>query len=301
MAYVLDREEAEFVPGTRDHLKVVDGVSVEVEPIENPYRLTEIQLSNLLRKITTERVPYISKETNPDIENFSIYVIEGTDPDSNAARALEGKVFSHDWGLPEDATRDDFAPFEDNSDFILLIDTVDSDNPVIAGVLRIADCMKGPSETIGFFHETFGDEASLPDEMTPDEQSQSLWDIVGVVADPEYRNGIGSAWLYHSLYRKSLEDGVTKWISNVTPKEMHNLKKYIGIPFEEIPGVETAHYTSPLDGKVTDFNFYSIQVSNIAEVVAAGINEKENNPKSDLDSLLAFVARIALLGTSKPQ
>lgn len=262
----------------------------------NPYVFEEAEVQVTLQRIVSERVPYIDSRTNPDISSLAVYLLNGEDPDSDAARAEEGKVFGAEWGLPPEATQADFATFEGNSDFFLLLDKSNADDIRIVAALRVADCMQGPSETIGFFHESFGQDTPLPQEMQPDKVSQTLWDIVGVVADPDYRDGRHTPWLYHALYRRSLEEGVTRWISNVTPQEMRNLRDFIGIPFVDIPGVETAEYTSPVDGKVTEFNFYSIEVDTIFEGVSGKILDLEKNPSSGINNLIARLARIALLG-----
>lgn len=270
----------------------------------NPYERTPEELKDLLLELAGDPSrAYINKATNPEIGDASVYVISGKDRHSDLGRSLEGTVFMDEWGLPQKITQEDFSPFEDNTTFLLLVDEANPDDPKLAGALRIVDCMSGPSETEGSFREFFGDERAYPKELQQPVSEEGLWDIATVTAPEEYRGGEMSAWMYHALYRYSLEQGVQKWISNINPKEIRNLKEYVGIPFERVPGVELGTYVSPYNGKETNFGFYHIDVRNIFDEVSGLIVQREADESElkDLSRLLAGVARIALLGHSKTE
>lgn len=268
----------------------------------NPYERTPDQLKHLLLNLAeNSNGVYIDKSSNPEIGEAAVYVVNGNDPHSDLGRSLEGTVFMDEWGLPQEVTQEDFAPFEGNSTFLLLVDQSDVKDPKLAGALRLVDCMTGPSETEGSFREFFGDEIEYPIELQQQKTGEGLWDIATVSAPPEYRGGELSAWLYHGLYRYSLEQGVNKWISNINPKEIRNLKEYIGIPFERVAGLGNGVYESPYNGKKTNFGFYHIEVSDIFDEVSNLIIKREADESDlrELSKLLAGVARIALLGHSQ--
>jgi hypothetical protein len=159
----------------------------------------------------------------------------------------------------------------------------------------MVDCSRGPSETITFFLDSFGPVADVPWELLPGPGSELVWDAVGVVVDPDYRTGEASAWLYHAVFRRAMEEGVVKIIANMTLGEIRNVRTLFGITFEEVPNLGPAYYRSSTTGKETEFRFVILQMHTIWPLVSEAIRAREAS-SSGWDHKLARLARIALVG-----
>jgi len=240
--------------------------------------------------------PFLYEVAYADIGSSEVYCIN--EPGSEAAnvcRAIEGFVFERDWGLPPAHTVVDFAPFEGNSIFFLLTTRVDGQSRPV-GVLRVADLSVGPSESESAYRELIGD-GPLPAELRWLPEDRGVWDVVGVAVLPEYRNGLESAWLYHALYQASLDRRITRWITNVTPRELRNLREWMGIPFTDVG--ESGIYVGPTDGVATEFIFCECLVGVIAAAVSQRIAELERD-ESEMSLLISQAASVALTGRFPP-
>jgi hypothetical protein len=234
-----------------------------------------------------------------------VYVLNGSERLADVGRTLEATVFKKDAEYPPDFIEQNFNPYDNNSLFFILLD---ENNPVstrAAGVLRIIVMKDGKSETVSMFKEFFGQDRALPPELTQ-EEGEEVWDILTVAMLPEYRNGINSAWLYRALYKKSQEQGIKKGIANITPHEMRNLRKYIGMPFREIPNVPEVIDRSPTTGKESAYGFYTVNVDEIYPSIASNIKTLENQlnktreeSERNFVQLLIKVARIVIDGSTR--
>jgi hypothetical protein len=245
----------------------------------SPYQLgidSEVTLQ-LLQGITSRYIPYADETTNPDLGSKAIYLIDGQSYGSDLGRIAEANVLKEDpqWGTPPEETEVSLAPLEDNSRFFILVDNTDK-GPVLVGSLRVADCENGPSETEGFFRESYGDKV-MPAELQMPNGREGVWDIVYVVVRPEYQDGESSAWLYYAMHKNSVEEGKKEWVSNISDDEFRRLK-YIGIPFRQVVEVEkvpVASRTNP--DEVQLFGFYHAQLDEVADSVdntAAGYEQR---------------------------
>lgn len=269
-----------------------------------PYSRTQEQVNNMLQAIIKNPLyRYIDSGTNPSIgSDTSIFRVDSTDANADVGRTLEAAVFSRDAGYTKEFIEEQFSPYDQNSIFLLLVKET-AIGSQLAGVFRVIDCTKGESETINFYKEFYGEE--LPLELSAGNHGEKVWDLMSVAIDPRYRDGTNSAWLYHALYRMSLEGNVDRWISNITPKEIRNLRERLGIPLANIPGVKPAIDVTP-DGSKAEYGFYSVKVKDIGPGVAQRISDLESKVRSDdasekekrLGTVLSRVARIALNGES---
>ncbi len=271
----------------------------------NPYALeldSPEVLGATMHLVTTEK-PFIDQTTNPDIAAegrvFSVYFIGSDHTDSIISKSLEGAIYRK-WEYSAEQTRDDTLQYEGNSSFFVVVDMTDPYVPKPAASLRIADCLKGSSATIEYFNEKNNDGYSLPSELMVSEKDlkDQLWDIVGVMAAPEYRDGTVSVWAYHALYKKSLELGVGRWISSIVDKEIGNLHA-LGIPFREIKDVPKALLYLKRANEQLAFGFYTADVSEIHDEVSNQISELEAiEDESGGFRKIANIARLALNGTT---
>ena len=266
-----------------------------------PYSRTQEEISVLVESLLSDpSLRYIDSMTNPEIGGYSVFKVDSKDPRSDVGKTLEETIFSKESGYEAGFIESNFAPYDNNSTFMILVDPTDQDDQKAVGALRIIDCTKGSSETVSMFKEFYPDK-SLPPELTVQE-GEDLWDILTIVMEPEYRNGVNSAWLYHALYRFSEESNVRKCIANITPREVRNLREFIGMPFIEIPGVDEV--VDVVDGKESVYGFYTLDSTTLLPSISARIIEIEQSlidgttEMKEVDELLVKVARVFLFGYS---
>lgn len=267
-----------------------------------PYSRTHGEIVSILRKLHSDPAyRYLDRETNQAIGKLSIYKAAGQDPVSDVGRTLEADVFSQSAGYSPEYLEAYFSRYDPNSIFLIMVDE-SSRQPELAGVLRVIDCAGGESETIDFFKEFHGEATPVPPELAglPGEK---VWDVMSIVIDPRHRDGTKSTWLYHALYKMSLDEGVDRWISNIVPREIRNLRQRLGIPFADVPGLEPVSDVMP-NGTQATYSFYYAEVAGLGQAVerriqalesearAAGAGEKEQRIKT----LYARLARIAYYG-----
>jgi hypothetical protein len=272
----------------------------------NPYALTlhgegsEI-VADATKTLIASEIPYIDKSTNPDIGAFSVYKLDARHPLSFISRAIEGTVIMDEgWEKSPESIRAKTASYEDNSFFFLVIDSTDLTDPKPVASLRIADVLAGGSETQDFYVETYGSAVKFPSKLQVSDvdQTQGLWDIVGVMTDPERRgdNNDATAWAYHSLYTASLNEGVHRWVSNITDKEFRNLNN-LGIPFVQIENTEKVLVEREGGKHPIPFGFYDLDVDNIRTSTESVITNLESATDHLTTRLrYASLARIALNG-----
>ena len=263
-----------------------------VEPVQNPYFLDydSSVTQELLKDVVTSYIPYADGISNPDLGTKRIYMLNGDQHGSDLGRVIEANVLKEDpkWGQSPEETSSDLAPLEANSRFFILVDMTEN-GPELAGSLRIADCGKGTSETESFIKKTQGD-IELPEVLQMKDGREGVWDVVYIAVRSEYQNGINSAWLYHALYKNSVEEGVREWTSNISRDE-HKRLKMMGIPFARIVEIDEVEVPSKINPEeVQHFGFYHTNLDIVGDSVDATARKYETRSGS-----AAFVGKIALI------
>ena len=265
------------------------------------YKLAPAQLISLITDLTAgDQYSFLDAKSHPALGASTVFNIPGTADEANLGRHLEAEVLQTSWGAPLDEICRWFESIESTSRFFLLIDQ-SAETPQLAGVLRVADCDRGHSETIEFFHEFYGAETALPGAIGRAIATPGTWEVVTVAVNPSFRNGRTSAWLYHALYRASLEADITDWIASVTPGELRNLRRSIGIPFIETPDcppITETHTTADGRSKDVTFLFCTCDVSTVDITVRSKIEQylSREGAQGGARSRLANTASIALWG-----
>lgn len=251
--------------------------------------------------------PYFSG-VREDGRTFSIFMNESTSPLSSLAKALDAGVREKDdrWRDPREVTVKSMEHIQSNSFYFTYVDTTDPSTPKVGGSLMVAD-MSGlnadKSDTLAYFKKQ-NPGAEIPAEMVPG-IGKTLWDIVSVMVkdDPEFRDGIASAYLYHALYKRACEvAGITAenpegdidldWIACNSADEMVNTRRRIGIPFAE---VESDTPTTFVEENGVSYTVCHLSVKDIYPNVAPKIRKYES-AKGIGATLMAKAARIALVG-----
>lgn len=272
-----------------------------------PYTRDDDELRVLLEATLQDpSALYLDRTTNPEIGKFSIYSLDGADARADIGRTLEAKIFNRDAGYEAGFIQENFEDYDNNSVFLIFVDTEAEGMPRAVGALRIIDCLRGGSETISMFDEFHGDTKPLPSELTVSDldRANGLWDILTIVMEPEYRDGVNSAWLYHGLYAKALQENVARMIANMTPNETRNLRQYVGVPFKDIEGADPVQETTP-NGKTSIYGFYTMDVAEIHSSISKNIGQLETAICEGVDadteglySMLVHVAKIVINGRS---
>lgn len=282
----------------------------ELENLPNPYAL---DLDGELAARATEvlsrsREPYLDAATRPEMtaygRDLAVYMLDGNDPFATLGMAVEGEVTEKVWRKSPEATQEELDPYKDNSILFLVVDlapkdtATDTKTPRVAGILRVADMLAGPSETQNYFLSSKPEGTQLPPELQVSDidKERGIWDVVGVYVRDEYRDGLTSPWAYHALYAASKELGIGRWIANLTESEDMNLD-FMGIPF---PKVEAAgeSYMEREGKSPIRFTYHTCQVAEIEESMRARIAELEAAGGDFAKG--AAIARIALFGSTEP-
>jgi len=286
-----------------DDTKMREGLT-----FDNPYELDLDSPAALAatRQLVDSRVPFIDATSRPDMaghgRDLAVYMFDGRDEFASLAMAVEGEIIAKTWQRTPDMTRQEMAPYAHNSTFFLIVDR--AAQPKVAGVLRIADCLTGPSETIDYYQQDLpaGSELPAPLIISDTDRQQGLWDIVGVFVRDGYLDGRTSVWAYHALYEASLEQGVRRWITNVTDKEFGNLNS-MGIPFIRMADSEDKYMDRGAGKDPLKFTFCACDVKAIELSMLQKIDTLERDAididDPDCKNFLRFaatLARIALLG-----
>lgn len=269
-------------------------------PETTPYTRSPEEMRALLdQAVGDKKYRYLDSTTNPDMGPLIVCAVPGTDAVADLGRTLEAELFHKAYGYTKEFLEEDFSEFDENSEILLLVNLENDEKPELMGMLRIADASKGPSEAVEFFKEVFEDRP-IPPELTLQSEKEGMWDIITVGLMPEYRDGLQSAWLYHGLYKRSLEAGVNKWVASMVPNEARNIREYIGAPFDPIPGIPEVEEPLPLDAdqKIT-YGFYSMILSELEPAVREHLIklDAETDPEMiEISALVAQAARIAVYG-----
>lgn len=242
-------------------------IPTELPTSSTPYFEDYRQLQGVTNLIPDCIDPYLTKEQVPNLpDGFKLYRISSTDPLANSAKAFEATIKQAKWREERSTAAEEAKPIEDNSFFFVLLDE-NADEPAIACTLRIADVTDGrPSETRSFY------ERSLPGKELPKglvvAPGEKTWDVVLVAAAKEYNDGKFTPWVYHALYRASLEEGVKKWIANINDREHGNLDA-LRIPFKLVS--DDVVTVTNKNGNPIPFQFYDINVKDIRDSMSERI------------------------------
>lgn len=235
----------------------------------------------------------------------TLHEIRGSDPRCDVLIAFEVAVFEQSAGYSPEFLTQTFNAYNPTSIFFALIDQTLPDSPSLVGILRVIDCSAGPSESADFYREVFGDDVPLPPDLDVSRTDNLVWDVMTVAARQDARSGLASAWLYHALYLRSVEEAVDRYISNMSTNEARNLIELVGIPFTEIPGASPA--TDPaLRTAEASYRFYHCEIAPIRKALTQRLALLQKESEEDMDaggSLSAYMARIiriALDGEDSP-
>lgn len=262
--------------------------------MSTPYSRDEVEIARLLKALVRDdECLFFHGVTNADLGSCAVFRVDATDELADLGRTLEATTFAQSAGYETDFIETHFALYDRNSFFFLLVDQRQQDEPQLVGGLRVIDCNAGDCETVSMFHEFYGDDTPLPPQLSVSASDEIVWDILSVVVDPEFRTGEYSAWLYHALYQSSLDRGVQRWLTNMTPAETRNLRQLLGLPVEQVPGVDPVEDVTP-GGKTATYGFYTVDVASIR----AAVNERIASLDEAGRGRLARIARIGLNGGS---
>jgi hypothetical protein len=282
--------------------------------VQNPYAidvLSQDMVSLVTELSCTEAYIDADQTADTDMVATRVYMVEGTSKFADIARAVEGASYLDKWGQPKEITQSEAVGYDTESTFFIHIDE-SGEKPKVLGALRILDCSRTFSETERYYaiknpqFDSDGIEKELKDYAFPsqldlgDERS-GVWDVVGLSAlgniESEYSK-MTSAWLNHVLYKRSLELGITRWISNITPKELKHLQT-VGVEFSRVKNTGNVFEISK-KGKQLKFGFYWLDVAEVGKTVEAKAKEKMILA-SYASQLIASRALICKFGSDDPE
>jgi hypothetical protein len=278
---------------------MVDGWAID--PWSSPGR-------NLVHSLLADgiREPYLHVERFPELvddrHSFVGFLIEGEDPMSDLGRAVEGTVVSAEWSVSPQSQADARRDIELTTTWFVLIDLAVSGGATAVGAMSVADCCRGPSETLRAA-ETVAARmgVAVPAELQvqPADHDLGLWDVMQLSVLSSHRGTRAAAWLQHMLYRGSIEAGVSRWVANMTVREFDMLRA-IGIPFELVADLEGTDFLGETDHG-GGFGFQTIDVRTIRSQVSQRIGELLGSAETEsprFSRLLADLASISINGCS---
>ncbi len=177
---------------------------------------------------------------------FGLHLVGPGEPLAAEARGLEAAVFQETFGNTRDMLDAEYAPFDDVSVFIVVLD---NHRGKTAGMIRLtvdghgtlksmADIERDPwrvplSDALG---------AAGLDDLDP---SQVL-DVTTLAVDPEYRSGSTGGLVSMSLYAavtQTAKAGGFRWLASILDVVVLDLINSVGYNgFKHYPGVEPLPY-----------------------------------------------------------
>jgi hypothetical protein len=265
----------------------------------DPYSLEALELVAELQRTIA---PFLGPDCYPDMahagERFLVYEMAPDVPFARVARGLEGRVLHDEWGISPGELADSRLGIEDCTTWFLLLSLAERDAPIPVGAMSVADCLGGKSETLRAAHRlSVRHGLEVPEALTvrPADIVGGLWDVMQISLLREHRRTNASPWLYHALYRSSLDAGVCRWVANMTRREF-DLLTALAIPFVEVDGIRGTDWDAPDD---LDFGFQTIDVNAISPSMSKLIDALVSAHREDPNSgwlKLANVASVALRG-----
>ncbi|MCL5734730.1 MAG: hypothetical protein M1274_03935 [Actinobacteria bacterium] len=280
----------------------------ELAPVSStPYSRNPDELANLLSSLRHEATRVgIDAETYTDLGSLTIYKVSGQDACADVGRTLEAKILGSEYGYAREFIEHHFQLFDRHSLFFVACIEDEAASTRLVGTLRIIDCAQGDSETVSMFREFYGENTPLPRELNFRPEEDRVWDILSVAVERPYRNGITASWLYHALYKASLQENVKCWVANITPREAKNLICRLGIPFRTIRGVDPVHDVPP-NGTVVEYGFYHLNLVDCGPAVKLRMSHLEEaiemavpgSATARMNKLLLRMARICWFGAGE--
>ncbi len=206
--------------------------SVERDPRSARYALSKEELQRLTQAFLHDFPPHT--------EGALVCYEVDTEEMCNVARTIECKVFEKYFGNnPEEMARI-YGPYEDASNFFLLIDQRLAE-PV--GTLRVINNSPAGMMTLN----------TLPEDASPlspaeiatfhgIEDMEKCWDVGTVAVLPEHQGQDAAILLYRAMYKAACEADIEHVVSIIDERPYEKMTKYLGIPFQPLAGTRPFAY-----------------------------------------------------------
>lgn len=201
-----------------------------------------------------------SPETSDKQPGFGIMAFEADSKFADVARYAEATIFKNAWNQNDNNAifakkmHKEYGPYENDSKFMLLLDTDRLDDeglPEIAGVARVVggrvDLLKTVHDMSDPEYWGMAQEDILADlkvcqsprcanDDTIGDPSKT-WDYSSLAVSPEYRTGDAYQILSREVYTWALREGINT-VTTIFVERFFNAYRFRGIPFRIIAGAE---------------------------------------------------------------
>jgi hypothetical protein len=163
--------------------------------------------------------------------------------ETEAARALETRVFLDAFGNTPDVMEREYGHYADRSRFVVVID--DSDGGALGMARLIVPDLAGELKTLT---DVAGEpwQLSVPESLrAAGLAGRPVWDVATLAVDRRGRSGTSGSEvtlaLCHGLYRYSRANGVEAWVT-VLDDRVLRLLRVMGVPWTAMPGAGSEYY-----------------------------------------------------------
>ena len=214
--------------------------------------------SELIGRLLQERPPKTK-------DRFVYYELSAESEYANLARTVEANVFMERFKEPHSQTATTYRPYEQQSIFLLAIDTKDAE---AAGALRVVANGDNGILTLNDLAEPPNDEKTAPQvdieaalAAKGISDVSECWDVETVAVDKKYRKVTEvSTMLYRAMYINARKHGVKHLVTILDENPYKKvMEPYLGIPFTAFGGLDAPfkYYNSEasyaLHGYVPEF------------------------------------------------
>jgi hypothetical protein len=175
----------------------------------------------------------------PDaVEPFGVYLLRSAEPGAELGRHVERTVFLETFGNTPELLADEYAPYEDASLFICVIDHL---RRLPAGVMRLVLPSSAGFKSLNDIEPWWGEPAQVIIERTGLAMDMSrTWDVATLAVMVDYRGkataGLVSMGLYQTATIMARNSGI-EWVVAILDMPVYRLIRKLSMPFFGYKGV----------------------------------------------------------------
>lgn len=178
------------------------------------------------------------------VEPFGIYMFRSSDSGAELGRHIERAVFLETFGNSTDLLAEEYAPYEDTSVFICVVDHL---RRLPAGVLRVILPSAAGFKSLNDLEPWWGEPARAMIERTGLAMDlDKTWDVATLAVLPDYRGkatmGLVSLGLYQTLTMTAVRSGMDWFVAILDMPAYRMIRWKLRMTFTGYKGVPAMPY-----------------------------------------------------------
>ena len=178
------------------------------------------------------------------VEPFGVYLFRAGEPGAELGRHVERTVFLETFGNSAELLADEYAPYEEASAFICVVDHL---RKLPAGVMRVILPSAAGFKSLNDLESWWGEPARVVIDRTGLAMDMSeTWDIATLAVTPEYRGkatmGLVSLGLYQTVTMAALRSGIDWFVAILDMAAYRMIRWKLRLSFAGYKGVPAGPY-----------------------------------------------------------